>query len=158
MKLHNIYIISIISFLFILLINTEMVLFLNSELLINIILFLLIIFVCILSNLHNFLNLLFYSTKMMQKDSILIIFVIIFILKKYILYNYRLRIKYIFLINQIDIFVNKKILKISKILYKIFLFNILKFLNVELYLILRSSIPSCSQDINSLAIISSHIN
>ena len=150
----NYYLIVVIISLVIWSVNSELILFQNSELLINIILFSLLIFLSIFLNLYNFYNLLYYYSYSNNKDYLTAITLIVSLIKRYNLFNYKNKIYMIYSLRYLILLLNKRVLDIRSKIYFLFVLNIFKYSEIRLYLFLFLYFPFFLFNINKISILS----
>lgn len=144
----------LLFFVFCFFINAEVVLFQNSELLINVVLFMLVILLSSFFQLYNFYNVYYYYSYTIKRDSMLHFAIILSLLKKYNLLNFRTKIYLICILAAIVRSVISNMLHLIHVVYMYYVINITKYFETKLFVILFSIIPFFMLNINSLSILS----
>lgn len=116
-------------------INTETVLFINCEMLVNTVLCCLFISFFVLFNAHNFRNIFFYYPSVFRRDLLMSQSLLLFIYRRSNMLVHKNRLIYIHLIKVIYNFVYKSVLSLNSILHNMLLLQLYHYIESNLLFI-----------------------
>lgn len=151
---YNKYLLLMSFFVFLFFMNAEIIFFQNSELLINVILFVLLVAISSFLQLSNFYNAYYYYSYVIKRDSVFNFSIILSLFKKYNLLNFRNRIYLIYILIGVTKLIISNLLHLIYIVYNMYVLYVNKFFETKLFVIFFSLIPFFVLNINYSSVLS----